>query len=224
MNDLIFTPITLTTVWDLSLVLGASLICGLVIALVYRLGTEHPSKYMIITILTMPAIVQAVIMLVNGSIGAGVAVAGAFSLVRFRSLPGNSRDIVLLFFAMASGIAMGMGYVGYGALFTVVIAVVILLADRLVPSDHTKNSRLLKIYLPEDADYGSLFDDIFGEYAVSAVLDGVRTVRMGTMFELKYIVTLKDPKREKEMIDKIRCRNGNLTVSCGLFPADRAEL
>lgn len=224
MADFIFNQVQMTTVQGVGMSLAASLICGIIIALVYRLGTDRPSKYMIITILIMPAVVQAVIMLVNGSIGAGVAVAGAFSLVRFRSLPGSSRDICILFFAMAAGIAMGMGYLGYGVAFTIAIAAVIMLAEKIVPSDHTKKSRLLRIFVPEDTDYSGLFDDIFKEYAVSVTLDNVKTVRMGTMFDLRYIITLKDPSKEKEMIDKLRCRNGNLTISCGLLPVVRDEL
>ena len=161
MAEFIFNQVQMATVQGVSMSLATALICGIIIALVYRLGTDRPSKYMIITILIMPAVVQAVIMLVNGSIGAGVAVAGAFSLVRFRSLPGSSRDICILFFAMATGISMGMGYLGYGIAFTIALALVIVIAERIVPSDHTKKSRLLRIFIPEDTDYSNLFDDIF---------------------------------------------------------------
>ena len=224
MADFIFNQVQMTTVQGVAMSLAAALVCGMIIAAVYRFGTDRPSKYMIITILIMPAVVQAVIMLVNGSIGAGVAVAGAFSLVRFRSLPGSSRDICILFFAMATGIAMGMGYLGYGVAFTIALALIIVLAEKIVPSDHTKKSRLLRIFVPEDTDYSGLFDDIFKEYTSSVTLDNVKTVRMGTMFDLRYIITMKDPSKEKEMIDKIRCRNGNLTISCGLLPAVRDEL
>lgn len=224
MNEFIFNQVNMTSVSGVAMTLGAAILCGLLISIVYRLGTDRPSKYMLVTILIMPAVVQAVIMLVNGSIGAGVAVAGAFSLVRFRSLPGCSRDICILFFAMAGGIAMGMGYVGYGLAFTIALSVVIVIAEKVIPSDHTKKSRLLRIFVPEDADYSGLFDDIFKDYTVSCVLDSVKTVRMGTMFDLHYIITLKDVSKEKEMLDKIRCRNGNLTVSCGLLPAVRDEL
>ena len=163
-------------------------------------------------------------MLVNGNIGTGVAVAGAFSLVRFRSVPGTSRDICILFLAMASGIASGIGYVGYGAMFTLVIGLVILVAEKLIPSENSRKTRLLRIMVPEDTDYSGLFDDIFEQYTSRFALNTVKTVRMGTMFDLQYTITIKDPKKEKEMLDKIRTRNGNLTVSCGIVPVSHDEL
>lgn len=218
MADFIFRQVAMTTLAGSAVAMGVALICGIIIALVYCSGTDRPSKFMMITAIIMPSVVQMVIMLVNGSVGAGVAVAGAFSLVRFRSIPGSSRDICVLFLAMASGIAMGMGYVGYGLVFTVVISAVVVIAERIIPSEHTKKSRLLRIFVPEDADYSGLFDDIFEEYAVKCVLQNVKTVKMGTMFDLQYIITMKDLTKEKEMLDKIRCRNGNLTVSCGVIP------
>ncbi len=218
MADFIFRQVAMTTLAGSAVAMGVALICGIIIALVYRSGTDRPSKFMMITAIIMPSVVQMVIMLVNGSVGAGVAVAGAFSLVRFRSIPGSSRDICVLFLAMASGIAMGMGYVGYGLVFTVVISAVVVIAERIIPSEHTKKSRLLRIFVPEDADYNGLFNDIFEEYAVKCVLQNVKTVKMGTMFDLQYIITMKDLTKEKEMLDKIRCRNGNLTVSCGVIP------
>ena len=214
----------MTTAEGCAFAMGAALICGLIIAVVYRLGTDRPSKYMMITTLIMPAVVQAVIMLVNGNIGTGVAVAGAFSLVRFRSVPGTSRDICILFLAMASGIASGIGYVGYGATFTLVIGLVILVAEKLIPSENSRKTRLLRIMVPEDTDYSGLFDDIFEQYTSRFALNTVKTVRMGTMFDLQYTITIKDPKKEKEMLDKIRTRNGNLTVSCGIVPVSHDEL
>ena len=160
--DFIFKQLAMNTAKGCAIAMLVALICGLVIAIVYRLGTDNPSKYMIITTLIMPAVVQTVIMLVNGSIGAGVAVAGAFSLVRFRSVPGTSRDICILFLAMAAGLASGMGYIWYSIMFTVIIAAVVFIVERIIPSEHSKNSRLLRILVPEDMDYNGLFDDIFG--------------------------------------------------------------
>ncbi len=224
MLDFIFKQVTTATLAGNAVILGGALLCGVIIALVYRFGTYRPSKFMTVTAIIMPAVVQMVIMMVNGSIGAGVAVAGAFSLVRFRSIPGSSRDICILFLAMASGIAMGMGYVGYGIMFTLIISLVIFLAERLIPSEVSKKARILRVTVPEDADYNGLFDDIFSEYTVKHDLQNVRSVKMGTMFELQYIITFRDIAKEKEMLDKIRCRNGNLTVSCGLVPVNRDEL
>ncbi len=216
--DFIFKQIAATNPLGAAIILGCSLLCGIIIAIVYRTGAYHPSKFMMVTAIIMPSVVQMVIMLVNGSVGAGVAVAGAFSLVRFRSLPGSSRDICILFLAMASGIAMGMGYAAYGVAFTLVISAVVFIAEKIIPSEQTKHSKLLRIAVPEDADYNGLFDDIFKEYAKQCTLQNVRSVKMGTMFELQYIITMKDMSKEKEMLDKIRCRNGNLTVGIGVIP------
>lgn len=226
MNELIFTRMDFTSnaLQSALLLIGMSLLCGAIIAVVYRLGTDRPSKYMVISTLIVPSIVQAVIMMVNGSIGAGVAAAGAFSLVRFRSLPGSSRDICILFFAMASGLICGMGYAWYAVLFTVILAIVIIAAERLIPPHGKASMRLLKIIIPEDMDYSSAFDDIFKEYTVSCKLDHVKTIRMGTMYELFYIITFRSGASEKEMLDKIRCRNGNLSISCGLIPDIKDEL
>ena len=224
MTEFIFRQVNMQTGAGCLFAMGMALLCGFIIAVIYRLGTDRPSKYMMVTTLIMPAVVQAVIMLVNGSIGTGVAVAGAFSLVRFRSVPGSSRDICILFLAMASGLACGMGYVGYSVLFTLAISLIILAADKLIPSENSRKARLLRILVPEDMDYCGLFDDIFGEYTSSHRLNTVKSVRMGTMFDLQYTITMKDLAKEKEMLDKIRCRNGNLTVSCGLIPATHDEL
>lgn len=222
--EFLFRQVALDIPAGVAMAIGISFICGLIISVVYRIGTDRPSKYMMITALIMPAVVQTVIMLVNGNIGAGVAVAGAFNLVRFRSVPGSSRDICILFLAMASGIGLGMGYVWYSLIFTVAISLIILVSEKLIPSEHSKNSRLLRVFVTEDMDYNGLFDDIFGEYTAKYTLQSVKSVRMGTMFDLRYIINIKDISKEKEMLDKIRCRNGNLTVSCGLVPVNRDEL
>jgi len=203
--------------------LAIALLCGVVVAVVYRVGTNRPSKFMMISTLIVPAIVQVIIMMVNGNIGAGVAAAGAFSLVRFRSIPGSSRDICMLFLAMASGLVCGMGFMWYALVFTVILAIVIIAAEKLVPPNRAA-MRQLKITIPEDMDYDGTFDEIFKEYTTSFRLDNVKTIRMGTMYELAYVITCKAGKSEKEMLDKIRCRNGNLTVSCGIVPDSKDEL
>lgn len=200
-----------------------SLLCGAIIAIVYRVGTNRPSKFMLISTLILPAIVQVIIVVVNGNIGAGVAAAGAFSLVRFRSIPGSSRDICMLFLAMASGLVCGLGFMWYALIFTVIISVIIMAAEKLVPPNRAA-MRELKIIIPEDMEYDGTFDDIFKEYTTSSVLDHVKTIRMGTMYELVYIIAFKGGKSEKEMLDKIRCRNGNLSISCGMIPNSKDEL
>lgn len=225
MNEFLFTQIDILGSLPNTLsAIGIALLSGIIAAVVYRLGAEKPSKYMMISAVIIPAIVAAVIMVVNGSIGAGIAAAGAFSLVRFRSVPGSSRDICVLFFGMAAGLITGMGYLGYGLIFSLVIGIVIAAGEKLLKAASGGEQRQLKIVIPEDMDYSGTFDDVFEEFTLSCKPQRVKTIRMGTMYELTYNVQLKKDVSEKEMLDKIRCRNGNLTVSIGLVPDNKEEL
>lgn len=192
----------------------ASLVLGCVVALVYKLQGKS-SNSLFVTLIIMPALVQVVIMLVNGNLGAGVAVMGAFSLVRFRSVPGNSRDILCIFYAMAIGLATGMGYIWFAGVFTVVIGLALVLVGNLPFLRAAANEKQLQITIPENLDYTGCFDDIFAQYTARCEMENVKTTNMGTMFHLTYHIKLKNPAAEKEMLDAIRCRNGNLTVQCG---------
>lgn len=203
--------------------LAASLALGIVIALVYMYRNVY-SKSFVVTLALLPAMIQAVILLVNGNLGAGVAVMGAFSLVRFRSIPGRASEITSIFFAMAVGLATGMGFIGYAVIFTAVISAMMLLYAALHFGESSGAQRSLKIVIPEDLDYTGLFDDLFDEFTKKATLERVQTTNLGSLYELKYIITINDPKREKEMIDKIRQRNGNLNISCGRVATGKEEL
>ena len=205
---------TVISVTDFLLCMGFSLILGLVIAFAYMHRTRY-TKSFVVTLALLPAVVCVVIMLVNGNVGTGVAVAGAFSLVRFRSVPGTAKEICTLFLAMGAGLIAGMGYLGFAVLFTVVMCAVFVLYNRL-DFGAKKNSDAYKTFsitIPEDLDYSGIFDDIFAEYTVTHELTRVKSTNMGSMFKLTYNVTLRDAAREKEMIDKIRCRNGNLEIT-----------
>lgn len=173
------------------------------------------TKSFAVTLAILPAIVCVIIAMVNGSVGAGIAVAGAFSLVRFRSVPGTAKEICAIFLAMATGLATGMGYLGLAAAFTAVLSLVILLTSRFDFGTKKNAGRYksIRIVIPEDLDFTGVFDDLFLEYTSSCELVNVKTTNMGSMFKLTYDVTLKDPDREKELIDKLRCRNGNLEIS-----------
>ena len=162
------------------------------------------------------------IMLVNGNLGTGVAVMGAFSLVRFRSLPGNAREIGSIFLAMALGLAAGMGYLGTAMLLMIVSGGITILLISL-PAGRAGRKEL-KITIPENLDYSGIFDDIFAKYTKKSELVRVRTVNMGSLYELCYQVDLKSEFIEKNMLDEIRCRNGNLTIVCGRLPDGRDEL
>lgn len=162
------------------------------------------------------------IMLVNGNLGTGVAVMGAFSLVRFRSLPGNAREIGSIFLAMALGLAAGMGYLGTAMLLMIVSGGITILLISL-PAGRAGRKEL-KITIPENLNYSGIFDDIFAKYTKRSELVRVRTVNMGSLYELCYQVDLKSEFIEKNMLDEIRCRNGNLTIVCGRLPDGRDEL
>ncbi|MBD9253646.1 DUF4956 domain-containing protein [bacterium] len=168
-----------------------------------------------VTLAILPAVVQLVIMLVNGNLGAGVAVAGAFSLVRFRSAPGTAKEIGALFLAMAIGLATGMGYVGLAVIAFVIIAAMMLLLTAVNFGGANEHERELKITIPESLDYDGLFDDLFEKYTKSCVLERVKTSNMGTLYELTYRVILPDGNAPKAFLDELRCRNGNLNIICG---------
>ena len=198
---------------DFLLCLGTSLVIGILMALAYMYRTRY-TKSFVITLALLPAVVCVVIMMVNGNVGTGVAVAGAFSLVRFRSVPGTAKEICTLFLAMGAGLIAGMGYLGYAVLFTLLMCIIFIVYNRL-DFGTKKNSGKFKTFtitIPEDLDYTGVFDDIFSEYTVSHELVTVKSTNMGSMFKLTYSVMLRDVTREKEMIDKIRCRNGNLEI------------
>ena len=154
-------------------------------------------------------------MLVNGNIGAGVAVAGAFALVRFRSVPGTAREIAAIFVDMALGLACGMGEIALAIIFFAIMAVLVLILTLTGLGDRGTRRRQLKITIPENLDYNELFDDLLEEYTVKSELIQVKTTNMGTLYELCYDVVLKDEEQTKEFLDELRCRNGNLSIALG---------
>lgn len=205
---------TVIGVSDFLLCIGCALLIGLLLAFAYMFQTRY-TKSFIFTLALLPTVVCVVIMMVNGNVGAGVAVAGAFSLVRFRSVPGTAKEITMLFLAMGAGLMAGMGYLGFALLFTVIMCVLSLIFSRLDfgAKKNAAHYKTINITIPEDLDYTEVFDDIFEEYAASHELIRVKTTNMGSMFRLTYDLKLRDVTKEKEMIDKIRCRNGNLEIT-----------
>ncbi|MCL2412167.1 MAG: DUF4956 domain-containing protein [Treponema sp.] len=190
---------------------SVSLIFGLAIAGIYMFRNKY-SRSLAVTLVLLPAIVQIIIMLVNGNIGVGIAVAGAFSLVRFRSLPGTAREIGALFFAMAVGFVIGLGYIFYAFVFLLFVGGASLLLTRFSFGEDS-GIRFLKIKIPENLDYEGLFDDVFAKYARSCKLETVKTTNMGSLFELTYAVHLNSTYMSKAFIDELRCRNGNLNIT-----------
>lgn len=200
-----------------------SLVLGFVIAASYMFRNRY-TKSFVITLAILPSIIQMIIMLVNGNLGTGVAVMGAFSLVRFRSAPGNAREIGSIFLAMAVGLATGMGYIGISVLFTVIILAVNILYSLIKFGESRKAEKDLKITIPESLDYSGIFDDIFKDYTTSCELVKVKTCNMGSLFQLFYKIILKDQTKEKELIDALRCRNGNLDIICSKVDFGKEEL
>lgn len=216
---------TIITVENFLLCIFVSLLLGILLAVAYAVKSSS-TKSFLMTLALLPAIVCVVIMMVNGHIGAGVAVAGAFSLVRFRSAPGSAKEIVAIFLAMGTGLISGMGYLGYAALFALIMSAILVVYNIIEQSGGNRLTRQksIKITIPEDLDYTGAFDDIFDEYTSRYELVRVKTTNMGSMFRLTYNVCLRDPKREKELIDKLRTRNGNLEIMVSKEEIGKNEL
>lgn len=201
---------------------AVSLLLGAGIAAVYMVKSRF-TKSFVVTLALLPAIVQAVIMLVNGNLGTGVAVMGAFSLIRFRSVPGSAREIGSIFLAMAVGLATGMGYLGIALLLTAVLLGALLLYTYTRFGESRRDVKELKVTIPESLDYTGAFDDLFATYTTQYELIRVKTTNMGSMYQLLYQIELRDRGQEKELLDAIRCRNGNLDILCGRPQSDGRE-
>lgn len=203
--------------------MAVSLFLGALVAAVYMFKNTY-TQSMAITLALLPVLVQSIILLVNGNLGAGVAVAGAFSLVRFRSAAGTARDITCIFLAMTLGLATGMGYIGIAAATGLAVCLLLTVYSALSFGKKPEEQKELKITIPENLDYTGLFDDLFDTYTREAELVSVRTTGMGSLYNLHYHITLRSAEIEKEMLDAIRCRNGNLDIICGKVPQVRETL
>lgn len=196
---------------------AASIVLGIVVALVYMFRHKY-SKNFVVTLALLPLIVQMVITVVNGNIGAGIAVMGVFNLVRFRSIPGTAKDIASVFLAMAVGLACGMGYLSLAALFTAIVAVVNIAFVASPLGKEPTSPMQLAVTVPEDLEFNGMFDDILSRYCSNSKLSSVQTSNMGSLYKLTFEIELEDTAKAKPMIDEIRCLNGNLKVSLGYLP------
>ena len=208
-NSIIGDALTPTS---FAICLGIALALGIVVAVTHQKTTRSSSNF-ITTLAVLPMLVAMAIMLVNGNLGAGVATVGVFSLVRFRSIAGNSRSILSVFFAMAIGLAVGVGYIAFAALFTVAVSAIIAFLKFINFGETSHEDKKLVVLIPEDIDYTDVFDDVFAHYTTSHTLEKSKTTNMGSMYELTYRIGLKKKVNEKEFIDKIRVKNGNLKVA-----------
>ena len=216
--------ITAVSVDKFLLCIGVALVLGIVLALVYAFRSQYTRSFLV-TLALLPAVVCVVIMMVNGNIGAGVAVAGAFSLVRFRSAPGTAKEIGAIFIAMATGLVAGMGYLGYAALFVLILGAAWMLYELAGFGNRAVSlERVLRVTVPEDLEYTAAFDEPLAQYTSSAQIGGLDPHQLGSLFKLTYRIRLRCTADEKALIDDIRCRNGNLEVSVGLQEGNNGEL
>lgn len=224
MEALFSSIMTSGTITGVSFIIAtiSSLALGCFIAFMYATKNSFSKSY-IVTLALIPAIVQIVIMLVNGNLGTGIAVAGAFSLVRFRSAPGSGKEITSIFLAMAVGLATGMGYIGVAAIFTVIITLANLLITSLPIRSFASEEKVLKITVPESLDFEGIFDDIFCRYTTKVDLDEVKTSGMGSLYKLTYKIIMRQGASTKALMDEMRVRNGNLEISCSRPVLVRAE-
>ena len=204
--------------------LVVSVFLGILVAVSYMIKTES-SKNFVISLALLPTIVAIVIMLVNGSLGTAVAIVGAFSLIRFRSVPGTAKEITCVFLTMAIGLATGMGYLTFAFAFTLFVCVLLIVLNLLPIGEKKidKCQKVLKVTIPENLDYASIYDDLFARHLSSYTLEKVKTTNMGSMYELTYLVTFKDLSTEKKLIDDMRCRNGNLPICSSIVKSPVRE-
>ncbi|MBR3057268.1 MAG: DUF4956 domain-containing protein [Clostridiales bacterium] len=216
---------TLISITDFLLPVIASILLGLLFALVYKCRYQA-SKSFVGTLALLPTVVCVVIMAVNGNIGAGVAVAGAFSLVRFRSAPGTASEIGALFIAMTMGLLTGMSFIIYAALFILIVGIVFFFYSAIgLGEEKSVLTRNLRVTIPEDLDYAGLFDDVFAKHTTSHKLLSSKTAGMGSVFKLSYEIKLKPDASEKALMDDIRVKNGNLDLSLSvIMPKEAVEL
>ena len=210
-NSVIGTTITLH---GFLISLGCAMVLGVLTSLIFTHFTRHTGS-LAITLAVLPPIVTLVIMMINGNVGAGLAVAGAFALVRFRSLPGTAKEVCGIFLSVSIGLACGMGYVGVAVLYFLFMSGFIILLEELRFGQGRLAERQLKITIPEDLDYEEIFDDLLEKYTLRWELVRVHTTNMGTLYELTYEVLMRQKNQSREFINELRCRNGNLSISLG---------
>lgn len=222
MLESILTSQTQLSIINLLICSATSLILGIVIALVHMYKSKY-TKNFIITLALLPILVQSVILMVNGNLGTSIAIVGAFSLVRFRSLPGTSKEILSVFFAMAIGLATGMGQIIFAIIITLLVSLTLILLTKLKFGNVNEKLKILKINIPDNLDYTEVFDDVFKKYLTEYTINKVKTVNLGSLFEITYTIILKKDINEKEFLDELRLRNSNLKIIL-THPLEDSEL
>lgn len=211
MLESILSNTTGLSIGDLFICCIASIVLGLIISLVH-MNTSRYSKNFLITLAVLPVLVQSIMMMVNGNLGTSIAIVGAFSLVRFRSIPGTSKEILSVFFAMTIGLATGMGQIWFAIIITILVCSALIILSKTKFGVKKQSLKILKVTIPDNMDYTEVFDEVFDKYISSYNLDRVKTVNLGSLIELTYTITLKKNSNEKEFLDDLRLRNGNLKI------------
>lgn len=210
-NSIFDTTTTGLSVTNALICAGVALALGLVIALTHRM-TSQTNKGFLTTLAVLPLLVMAVMIMINGNLGTSIAILGAFSLIRFRSISGRAKDLLVVFFAMMVGLALGMGHILFAVIITAIAIFAILFFNYTHVLEPDRHEKVLKITIPEDLDYDEVFNDIFKKYCKRAVLVRMKTVNMGSLYDLTYDVKIKSGIKEKEFLDAIRVKNCNLKV------------
>lgn len=203
------------TLTNTLLILSASIILGLIISLVYIKNNEKNtySNGFALSLVMLPVIISIIILLVGNNVARAFSLAGAFSIIRFRSAPGDPKDITYVFFTLAVGLACGMGFIGYSFIFTVILCLLTLILTKFKFATPKSSLSRLKITVPEDLNFEGVFEEILTKYTNSYKIETVKTRDFGALFELHYILNLKKDVSQKELLDELRVRNGNLNIS-----------
>ena len=223
LESIFYTTEANISLGDCGIGIVVAIILGVIISLTHKFTTRSTENFLL-TIGILPLLVEVVILLVNGNLGTSLAVAGAFGLVRFRSMQGNSKEIISVFWAMTVGLALGMGYVFYSVIITIVVAILILMYYFVFSKISNFEQRKLKIVIPENLDYEEVFNDIFEKYTDKCEIRKSKTTNMGSTYELSYLINLKKGVKEKAFLDEIRVRNGNMLVMIERVERDEEEL
>ncbi len=212
MLESIFSTTTATiSLENCAIAITVAIVLGAIISFTHKLTTKSTQNFLL-TLGLLPVLVEVVILLVNGNLGTSLAVAGAFGLIRFRSMQGTSKEIISIFWAMTVGLALGMGYILYAVIITIIVAILMFVYNAFFNKTIDLKQRKLKIVIPENLDYEEVFDDIFKKYTNKCEIRKARTTNMGSTYELSYFVSLKPQVKEKDFLDEIRVRNGNMLV------------
>lgn len=223
LESILSTSAATISLQNILICIGVSIVLGIVISFTHKLTTKSTPNFLV-SLVILPLLVQTVILLVNGNLGTSLAVAGAFTLIKFRSMQGNSKEMISVFWAMAVGLAVGMGYVVLAIILTMIVAILMLIVSKICEKSSSKGEKKLKVIIPENLDYNEVFNDLMEKYTDKAELIKVKTTNMGSMYELSYIVNLKKNIQDKEFLDEIRVRNGNMLVMLERMEAVEGEL